>query len=372
MPHSAQALPISFPDPRRSRTYDSVLDLIGNTPLVRLNRLTEGLPATVYVKLDGFNLGGSSKDRIGLNIVREAIAGGELRPGGRITDTGAGNTAIGIALAGNATGHPSSSVPLPTLSPEKARLLEFLGVELLPGRPDVPREDPENWANVAQRRAEAETDGWWSHQESNGDNPAAHIASTGPEIWHQTEGRVTHFLAQIATGGTVSGTGAYLHEQNPEVAVIATDFHGSMHSQSNLYRVAAGEPDSERLERDWPENIDLEVIDRIERREREAAIALGWRAAREEGLLIGLSSALSLRVALDLAAEAEEGDVFVVFSADSARDYVSREYSLDWLRENDYPALADRLARGDFSVPEGGSADPDTVLVARADDRVLA
>ena len=372
MPNATPVLPISFPDPSRSRTYDSVLELIGNTPLVRVNRLTEGLPATVYVKLDSFSLGGSSKDRIGLNIVREAIAGGELRPGGRITDTGAGNTAIGIALAGNATGHPSSSVPLPTLSPEKARLLEFLGVELLPGRPDVPRDDPENWANVAQRRAEAETDGWWSHQESNGDNPAAHIASTGPEIWHQTAGRVTHFLAQIATGGTVSGTGAFLHEQNPDVAVIATDFFGSMHSQSNLYRVAAGEAGAERLEHDWPENIDLGVIDRFERREREDAIALGWRAAREEGLLIGLSSALSLRVALDLAAEASENDVFVVFSADSARDYVSREYNLDWLRANEYPELADRLARGDYSAPPNTVPDPTTVHVVRELDRVPA
>lgn len=347
------ALPPAFPDPTRSQTYDSVLELIGNTPLVRLNRLTEGLPATVYVKLDGFNLGGSSKDRIGLNIVREAIASGRLRPGGRIADTGAGNTAIGIALAGNATGHPSSSVPLPTLSPEKARLLEFLGVELLPGRPDVPRDDPEYWSNVAQRRAASEGDGWWSHQESNHDNPAAHIASTGPEIWHQTAGRVTHFFAQIATGGTVSGTGAYLHGQNPGVTVVATDFVGSMHSQTNLYRVAAREPGYEQLEHDWPENIDLDVIDRFEQREREEAIALGWRAAREEGLLIGLSSALSLRVALDLAAHADEDDVFVVFSADSARDYVSREYHLGWLRENGYAELADRLARGQFaSAPE--------------------
>ncbi len=345
-------LPLAFPDPTRSQTYDSVLDLIGNTPLVRLNRLTEGLPATVYVKLDGFNLGGSSKDRIGLNIVREAIASGELQPGGRIADTGAGNTAIGIALAGAATGHPSSSVPLPSLSPEKEKLLEFLGVELLPGRPDVPRDDPRHWANVARARAASEPGGWWSHQEFNHDNPAAHIASTGPEIWHQTAGRVTHFLAQIATGGTVSGTGTFLHAQNPGIEVIATDFHGSMHSQSNLYRVAAKEPGYEHLEHDWPANIDLDVIDRFERREREEAILLGWRAAREEGLLIGLSSALSLRVALDLAAEASEDDVFVVFSADSARDYVSREYSLGWLRENDYGQLAERITRGDL----GGTA----------------
>ncbi|MBK0419285.1 PLP-dependent cysteine synthase family protein [Leucobacter sp. CSA1] len=353
------ALPPVFPDPTRSQTYESVLELIGNTPLVKLNRLTEGLPASVYVKLDGFNLGGSSKDRIGLNIVREAVASGRLLPGGRIADTGAGNTAIGIALAGNATGHPSSSVPLPTLSPEKANLLAFLGVELLHGRPDVPRDDPEHWANVARARAASEERGWWSHQESNHDNPAAHIASTGPEIWHQTAGRVTHFLAQIATGGTVSGTGAYLHRRNPEIEVIATDYPDSMHSQTNLYRVAAREPGFERLEHDWPENIDLDVIDRFERRDREAAIELGWRAAREEGLLIGVSSALSLRVALDLAAEAREDDVFVVFSADSARDYVSREYNLGWLRENGYAALAERIERGELSAaPRTGGRTP--------------
>lgn len=344
-------LPSEFPNPSRAQTYDSVLELIGNTPLVRLTRLTEGLPATVYVKLDGFNPGGSSKDRIALNLIREGRASGELHPGGRITDTGAGNTAIGVALTAALLGHPSSTVPLPTLSPEKAQLLAFLGVEVLPGRPDVPQDDPEHWGAVAAARAGAEPHGWWSQQEANRANPAAHFASTGPEIWHQTAGRVTHFVAQIATGGTVSGTGAYLHEQNRDIQVIASDFHGSMHSASHLYDVAARVPGWETLEQDWPENINLDVIDRFERREREDAIELGWRAARTEGLLIGLSAALSLRVALDLAAAGSADDVIVVFAADTARDYVSREYNLEWLRDNDYAELADRLSAPDFATP---------------------
>lgn len=346
-------LPIDFPDPTLSRSYDSIFELIGNTPLVRVNALAEGLPGKIYIKLDSFNVGGSSKDRLGLHLVREALAAGVLAPGGRVVDTGAGNTAIGVALVGNAIGHPSSTVPPPYLSPQKAKLLDLLGVERLESDVEADADDPQHPKNVARDRADAEPNAWWAQQSLNPDNPDAHFRSTGPEIWHQTEGRATHFIANIATGGTVSGAGRFLKTRNPSVQVIATDFLGSRHELTNLYPVVEQQPGHEQLERNWPENIDLDVIDRFERRERAFAIETGWRAARADGLLIGVSSALSLGVALELAAEAEEGEVFVVFSADHARDYLSREYDIDWLRENGFEQLADRL-----EAPPASAAPP--------------
>lgn len=348
----ATTLPRGFPDPELAQTYDSVLDLVGNTPLVRVNNLHDNPLATVYVKLDEFNIGGSSKDRIGVNIVRQAITDGALRPGQHIIDTGAGNTAIGYALAGNATGHSLTTIGTEKLSPEKKALLEFLGVEILRGRQDVPRTDPENWASIAERHEAEDANTWWARQESTAANPAAHVASTGPEIWNQTGGQITHFLAAIATGGTVSGTGRYLKDRNPSVNVIATEFSDGPHAKSNLLQVFHQESGWEDVERDFPENIDLDTIDDILLTEREQAIDFGWHVARSEGLILGLSSAVSLLQATRLAETATEPTVIVSFSADSGRDYLQREYNADWLRDNGLGRIADKYTLRGGSAPD--------------------
>ncbi|MDR2564843.1 MAG: cysteine synthase family protein [Bifidobacteriaceae bacterium] len=338
-------LEAAFPDPDAAPTFESPFALVGNTPLVRLTKVLEpGTQAKVYVKLDQYNLGGSSKDRIGIGIIRDAIASGELPDGHRIIDFGAGNTAIGYALAGLATGHPVTIVANASLSPEKANLLRFLGAEIIPGRIDVPRDHPENWACVAERHADEDPSTWWARQESTPANPSAHFNSTGPEIWRQTDGQVTHFLAAIATGGTVSGTGRYLHERNPQVQVIATDFADGPNAKTNLFAVADKLDGWEELEHDWARNIDLDVIDRLSTRPRRDAIDFGWRLARTEGLLLGPSSTLSAAIAVELAAKAAPDAVFVVFSADSGRDYLSREYNADWLRANGHAEIADAYA----------------------------
>jgi len=331
-----------FPSPELAGVHDDAYALIGNTPLVRINRLAEGLPGTVYVKLDQYNLGGSSKDRIGIGIVREAIESGALRPGQRIVDFGAGNTAVGYALAGLQTGNPVTIVANPTLSPEKANLLRFLGVDIVPGRSDVPAGHPENWAVIAERYENEDPRNWWARQESADSNPASHAESTGPEIWAQTGGRITHFLAAIATGGTVSGTGRHLRGLNPDIRVIATDFTEKL-ANSNLRGVFERQPGWEQLTRDFSANIDLDVLTDLEARPRAEVIEFGWRIARTEGLILGTSSALSLLVALDLARTADPGDVIVSFAADSGRDYLSREYNADWLRANDLASVADRV-----------------------------
>lgn len=329
--------------PEAGRVAAGLTDLVGRTPLIRPGRIADGLPADIYVKLDQYSLGGSSKDRIGFHMVRQAIERGDLKPGGRIVDFGAGNTAIGYALAGIATGHPVTIVASDQLSPEKAQLLRFLGVDIIPGRPDVPPGDPENWATVAERYEAENPNTWWARQESSPDNPEIHRLTTGPEVWEQTGGRLTHFIAAIATGGTVSGTGTYLKERDPGVTVIGTDFADHA-GTSNLLPVARRDPGWEALERDFSANINLDVIDRVEVRERPEVIDFGWQLARTEGLVLGLSSVLSLRVALDLARDSEPGTVIVVFSADSGRDYLTREYNAGWLRDNELGAIADKYA----------------------------
>ncbi|MFT4211692.1 MAG: cysteine synthase family protein [Microbacterium sp.] len=336
-------LPRSFPDPSLAPVADDALELIGNTPLVRINRLAPGAPGTVYVKLDQFNLGGSSKDRIGINIIRTAIADGSLLPGQRVVDFGAGNTAIGYALAGLATGHPVTIVASDTLSPEKASYLRFLGVDIVPGRNDVPGDHPENWAAIAERYENEDPRNWWARQQSVPSNPASHIESTGPEIWEQTRGNVTHWLAAVATGGSVSGTGRYLKQRNPDIEVIATNFEEAA-AKTNLRAIFERRPGWQELERDFPLNYDLDVLDRVETRPKAEIIDYGWHVARTEGLTLGPSSVLSLKIAVDLAFQVDAGSVIVAYSADSGRDYLSREYNADWLRANDLGHIADKYA----------------------------
>lgn len=337
-------LPVHFPAASAHRVYDSVLDLIGDTPLVRLNALAEDTPATVYVKLDHLNVGGSSKDRIAVNIVRDAIADGRIGEGDRLIETGQGNTSLGLALVGTLTGHPSTVIAKPDLSTSKLNLMKLLGVEVVPGRFDVDTDDPEHAWSVAERLEEQTPGSWWTRQQEIESNPAAHRASTGPEIWSQTAGRVTHFVAAIATGGTVSGTGGYLREQNPAVAVIGTTFDlpAKPWADSNLNRTFHRAPGHEELEQDWPSNIDLDVLTHLEARTKAEVIDFAFRLARTEGLLLGPSTALSILVALDHAATAGPDDVYVVFSADHARDYTHAEYNEEWLRANDLAHVADR------------------------------
>ncbi|WP_156877150.1 PLP-dependent cysteine synthase family protein [Pseudoclavibacter soli] len=336
-------LPQAFPDASEAKTYAGPLGLVGNTPLVRVNRLTEGLPGEVYVKLDQYNFGGSSKDRIGINIVREAEAHGELAPGQRIIDNGRGNTVLGLAFAGIATGHPVTIVKTTYLSPEKERLLRFLGADVVPGRSDVPLSHPDNWQAVAKRHADEDPETWWSHQSDISYNPAAHYQSTGPEIWRQTEGRVTHFLAALGTGGTTKGVGTYLKERNPDVTIIGTEFAEKLNDPNfNLLPAFRRDPGWEQLERNWSANTDLDVLDDIRSLPTAEVIDFGWHVARTEGLVLGITSILSLKIALDLARSAGPESVIVSFSADSGRDYLEQQYNADWLRENGYAEIADK------------------------------
>lgn len=338
-------IPTSTAAPLAAHTLD---ELIGNTPLLRLARLDAGLPGEIYVKLDHFNIGGSAKDRIAAEIIRDAEASGQLKPGDRIIDNGAGNTAIGFVLAGIAGGHPVTLVANPSLAEGKADLLRLLGAEIIWGRADRPFSDPENWEAIAARHADEDPSTWWSHQSASAANPRAHYLGTGPEIWAQTQGRISAFIAAIATGGTVSGTGRYLRARNPEVRVIATDFVQGPNFGKPIVDVIEGRA-AAPADPEWPHNIDTELIDQLIFRNKAEAIDLGWWLARTEGVVVGLTSALSLLVARDLAATAEPGEVIVAFAADHGRDYLSHEYNADWLRANGLAEIADKYQPAESS-----------------------
>ncbi|MET0975975.1 MAG: cysteine synthase family protein [Leifsonia sp.] len=306
----------------------SVAALIGETPIVELGSLTAGLPGRVVVKLEGRNPGGSAKDRAALNIIRSAEASGELAPGATIVESSSGNTGIGLALVGLLTGHPVVIVHDSRISDEKKALLLAYGARLVEADWDALPHDPANPRAIAERIT-AETPGaWQSRQFDNPNNPDAHFLATGPEIWRQTAGLVTHFVASIGTGGTISGVGRYLREVSAgraeRVRVIGANPVGSTYG---------GAPDGPiridgvgtRWPREWwPANVHPEVIDEIRTIPDHRVHATVRALALQEGLLLGPSSALAVATALEVAAEAAPGSIVVVISPDSGLNYLSK------------------------------------------------
>ncbi|GAA4144844.1 PLP-dependent cysteine synthase family protein [Leifsonia shinshuensis] len=311
---------------------DSAAALIGNTPIVELHALPSGLDVRVLVKLEGRNPGGSSKDRIALNMIRTAEAAGALAPGGTIVEATSGNTGIGLALIGRLTGHPVVIVHAADISEEKRKVLAAYGARLVEADWEAGPDDPANPRAIADRIA-AETPGSWRPaQFANTANPEAHYRGTGPEIWRQTAGRVTHFVAAIGTGGTVSGTGRYLKE----VSGGAVEVHGANPAGSTYDGGAAG-----RILVDgvgtawprefWPQTFDPEVVDEVHTVEDGVVYRTLRRLAAEEALLLGPSSALAVATALRVAREARPGSVIVAIAPDGGTNYLTKAYDADWL-----------------------------------------
>lgn len=311
------------------RCHDSVLGLIGDTPLVRLNRLTADLPAQVLAKLDYLNPGGSAKDRIALRMVTAAEQTGRLRPGGTIVEPTSGNTGVGLALVAQQRGYRCVFTCPDKVSAEKIALLRAYGAEVVMCPAAVPPDHPESYRSVSARLAEQIPGAFRPNQYENADNPASHYHTTGPEIWAQTEGRITHFVAGVGTGGTISGTGRYLKEvSGGRVAVIGADPDGSVYSGGTgrpYLLEGVGQPS-------LPGSFDPAVPDRIIGVSDRDSVALTLRMAREEGLLAGGSGGMAVAAALAVAAEAGPGDVVVVLLPDSGRGYLSKIYDENWLR----------------------------------------
>ncbi|MCU1647594.1 MAG: putative cystathionine beta-synthase [Nocardia sp.] len=328
--------------PRAAGVYDSFADAIGNTPLVRLNRVTGDITATVYVKLEYLNPGGSVKDRAARAMLLAAEESGELRPGGTVVEASSGNTGLGLAAVAASRGYRTIVVVPDRVSGEKVQLLRAHGAEvhLTPGLRPV--DHPEHLRTVALRLVSEIPGAWFAGQYDNPANPAAHRATTGPEIWTQTEGRVTHFVAGIGTGGTISGTGEYLKEASGgAVRVIGADPESSVYGGGDgriWYVEAVGHFVHPATETDlWPDSYNRDVVDRIERIPDIDAIRVLHRLAREEGLLLGGSSGTAIVAALRIARELGPEDVVVVIAPDSGRAYLSKYYSDEWLGALGFP-----------------------------------
>lgn len=317
--------------------HDSLLDLVGGTPLVQLHRLTHGIAARVLVKLEYLNPGGSVKDRAATAMVAAAERAGELRPGGTIVEGTSGNTGIGLAQAAAVGGYRLIVVVPNSIAVEKIDMLEAYGAQVVPTEPGLPREHPLHVINLAARIAADTPGGWLADQYDNVANPAAHRATTGPEIWADTGGTVTHLVASIGTGGTISGAGGYLKEASfGRVTVVGADPATSAYNGgdgSPFFVEASGHyrhPDT--VEDIWPRSYHPEVLDRIETLTDRESLATVRLLAREEGILVGGSSGLATAAALRVARDLGPEHTVVAILPDSGRAYLSKYHSPTWLR----------------------------------------
>lgn len=310
---------------------ESILDLVGNTPLVRLPKMTQDLQATVLAKLEQLNPGGSVKDRIGLAMVEDAERRGLLRPGGTIVEPTSGNTGHGLAMIAAIRGYKTVFVAPDKVAPEKLTLLRAYGAEVVVCPTNVDRSSPMSYYSVADRLTREIPGAFQPNQYFNQRNPEAHYRSTGPEIWRQTDGRVTAFVASVGTGGTITGTGRYLKEQNPAVRVVGADPEGSIYSGPvHPYKVEGVGEDF------WPETYDGSVVDEIIQVSDLDSFTTARRLAREEGILVGGSAGLALHAALEVAQRSGPDDVIVVILPDTGRGYLSKLFNDEWMRQNGF------------------------------------
>ncbi|MBW3638868.1 MAG: cystathionine beta-synthase [Actinobacteria bacterium] len=335
---------------------DSLIDLVGNTPLVRLGRMAAGLPPQVIAKVEYFNPGGSVKDRIALAMVEAGERDGLIGPGGTIIEPTSGNTGVGLAIVANQRGYKCLFVMPDKMSAEKVAVLRAYGAEVVVCPSAVAPEHADSYYSVSRRLAAETPGGWNPNQYANPLNPAAHYATTGPEIWRQTDGLVTHFVAGIGTGGTISGAGRYLKEVSEgRVQVIGADPEGSVYSggSGRPYLVEGVGEDF------WPDTYDRRIADRILAVSDRDSFLTTRRLAREEALLVGGSCGLAVAAALRLAQELTVDDVVVVLLPDSGRGYLSKIYNDEWMADYGFlvpddsqPTVGDVLRRKGSDLPE--------------------
>ncbi|OAV46088.1 pyridoxal-phosphate dependent enzyme [Lewinella sp. 4G2] len=320
---------------------NNILETIGNTPMVQLHKVVKGLPCRVLMKVETFNPGHSIKDRMALKMVQDAEAEGRLKPGGTIIECTSGNTGMGLALAACVKGYRAIFTTSDKQSKEKFDILRAMGAEVIVCPTNVTPGDPRSYYSVAERLSKEIPNSYWFNQYDNLSNRKAHYESTGPEIWKQTDGKITHMVVGVGTGGTISGTGKYLKEQNPEVKVWGIDTYGSVFKK---YK-ETGEFDEKEIypyitegigEDILPKNVDFDVIDHFEKVTDKDGAVMARRLAREEGLLLGYSAGSAVAGLLQMKDQLKADDLVVVVIHDHGSRYVGKIYNDEWMRERGF------------------------------------
>ncbi len=321
--------------------YNNILETIGNTPLVKLNNIVKDVPGTILAKVETFNPGHSIKDRMALKMVEDAEKAGLLSPGGTIIECTSGNTGMGLALAACVKGYTCIFTTTDKQSREKADILRALGSEVIVCRTDVASDDPDSYYKTAERLSKEIPNSFWCNQYDNLSNRQAHYESTGPEIWEQTEGKITHLVAGVGTGGTISGTAKYLKEQNPNIQILGIDTYGSALKKYH----ETGELDEDEIypyitegigEDIIPKNIDFSVIDHFEKVGDKVGAIMARRLAREEGLLMGYSAGSAVAGLVQMKDRFKEDDIAVIIFHDHGTRYVGKLYNDQWMQENNF------------------------------------
>jgi cystathionine beta-synthase len=330
--------------------FNNVLEAIGNTPLVRINRITAELPAAVYAKIETTNPGNSIKDRMAVRMIEDAEKSGALKPGGTIIEGTSGNTGMGLAIAAVIKGYRCVFTTTDKQSKEKADALKAFGAEVIVCPTNVEPEDPRSYYSVSSRLEKEVPNGWKANQYDNPSNSAAHYEQTGPEIWDQTDGRITHLVVGVGTGGTISGAGKFLKEKNPKIKVWGIDTYGSVLKKyketgvldkNEIYPYI-----TEGIGEDFlPKNVDFSVIDHFEKVTDKDAAIMTRRIAREEGIFAGNSAGSAMAGLLQLKDHFRKDDVIVVIFHDHGSRYLAKMFNDDWMREKGFFEKSGMTAR---------------------------
>ncbi len=331
--------------------YKNILETIGNTPLIQLNRIVEGIDATILVKLETTNPGNSVKDRMALKMIEDAEARGDIKPGGTIIECTSGNTGMGLAIASVVKGYKCIFTTTDKQSKEKVDILKAVGAEVIVCPTNVTPDDPRSYYSVAEKLSKEIPNSFWCNQYDNLSNRVAHYESTGPEIWEQTEGKITHFVVGVGTGGTISGVAKYLKEKNPDIKIWGIDTYGSVfkkYHETGIFDEKEIYPYvTEGIGEDiLPKNVDFDLIDYFEKVTDKDAAVYTRRLAREEGMLVGNSAGSAMAGVIQLADRLKPTDVVVVLFHDHGSRYVAKIFNDDWMRERGF--LDDELNVGDL------------------------
>ena len=321
--------------------FDNILGTIGNTPLIKLNKVTSEIEATVLAKVEYFNPGNSVKDRMAIKMVEDAEKDGRLKPGGTIVEGTSGNTGMGLALAAIVKGYKLICVTNDKQSKGKIDVLKAVGAKVIICPTNVDPDDPSSYYSTAKRISDETENSWYVNQYNNLSNREAHYSSTGPEIWNQTKGKITHFVVGVGTGGTISGVAKYLKEKNSDIKIWGIDTFGSVfkkYHETGVFDKSEIYPYlTEGIGEDIiPDNVDFSLIDHFEKVNDEDAAIYGRRLAKEEGIFAGYSCGAAIKGVLQLKKYFSKNDVVVVLLHDSGSRYIEKIYNDEWMKEKGF------------------------------------